>query len=101
MAKAFIIMPGGFGTLDELMEVLTLIQTYKIRKKCALVLYGKSFWEKVINLDALVEAGTISPEDLDLFHATDSVDDAYDYLTHWFRENILVEPDENAAKGSS
>ena len=89
MAKAFIIMPGGFGTLDELMEVMTLIQTSKIKKRCALVLYGREYWSKVLNLKALVDAGTISPGDLDLFHATDSVDDAYDYLTTWFEENIL------------
>jgi len=97
MAKAFIIMPGGFGTLDEFMEILTLIQTQKIRKKCAIVLYGKSFWGDVINMQALVEAGTISAEDLNLFHGSESVDDAYDYLTEWLRTNILHEPAPNEA----
>jgi len=97
MAKAFIIMPGGFGTLDELMEVLTLIQTQKIRKKCALVLYGKDYWNEVINMQALVDAGTISQEDLDLFHWSETVDDALDYLTDWLSTNILHEPAPNVA----
>jgi uncharacterized protein (TIGR00730 family) len=97
MAKAFIIMPGGFGTLDELMEVLTLIQTEKIRKKCALVLYGSTYWDKVLHLPALVEAGTISPEDLDLFHRSDSVDDTFDYVTGFLRSNFLEGPVKAAA----
>jgi predicted Rossmann-fold nucleotide-binding protein len=67
LAKAIVVWPGGFGTLDELMEVLTLIQTEKIKKRLPIVLYGKEFWEKVVNWDYLVEIGTISKTDLDLF----------------------------------
>lgn len=80
-AKAVILFPGGFGTLDELFEILTLIQTQKIKKRVPIVLFGHAFWDRVIDMDTLVEFGTISPEDLNLFYRTDSVDDAYDYIT--------------------
>ncbi|MEE9167582.1 MAG: LOG family protein [Candidatus Neomarinimicrobiota bacterium] len=82
LAKAMIIFPGGFGTLDELMELLTLIQTGKIRKKLPVVIYGKKYWDKIIDLDQLVNSGTVSPDDLDLFHFSESVDDAFGFLTH-------------------
>lgn len=82
LAKAVVLFPGGFGTLDELFEILTLLQTGKIRKHLPLILYGSDFWDKVVNLDALVEFGTISPDDLKLLHRTDSVDDAYDYIVN-------------------
>ncbi len=81
LAKALVVMPGGFGTLDELFETLTLIQTDKIRKKMPIVLFGKAYWENVINFQTLVDFGTISEEDLDLFLLTDSIDEAYDYIT--------------------
>ena len=81
VAKAFVVMPGGFGTLDELMEVLTLIQTAKMRKKVPIVLFGKEFWDDVINFQALVNYGTISARDLDLFIVTDSEDEAFEYVT--------------------
>jgi len=89
LAKAFVIMPGGFGTLDEFMEILTLIQTQRIRKKCALVLYGSEYWDKVLHFDPLVEFGTIDPDDMALFHRSDSVDDAFEYLTTWLEGNVL------------
>jgi uncharacterized protein (TIGR00730 family) len=91
LAKAMVAFPGGFGTIDELFEALTLIQTEKVHKKLPIVLYGKEFWNDVMNLDALVKYGTISPEDLDLFHFTDSVDEAYDYLTSFLEEHALKE----------
>jgi len=91
LAKAMVAFPGGYGTLDELFEALTLIQTGKVSKKLPIVLYGKEFWDDVLNLDALVKYGTISPEDLDLFIFTDSVDEAYDYLTHYLEEHALSE----------
>ena len=81
LAKALVIFPGGFGTLDELMELLTLIQTKKIRKKVPVVIYDKKFWNKIINFDQLIKMGTISKEDMKLFYMTDSIDDAYKYLT--------------------
>ena len=80
-AKALIIMPGGFGTLDELFEKLTLIQTKKIKKTLPIVLFGKEFWNKLINFETLVEFGTISPEDLNLVHLSDQVEDAFQFIT--------------------
>ena len=92
LAKGLIVWPGGFGTLDELMELLTLIQTQKIKKPLPIVLYGKEFWENVINWDYLVEVGTISPEDLDLFHISDDVNDTFDYVTNFIESNQLKGP---------
>ncbi len=80
LAKALVVFPGGFGTLDELFELLTLIQTRKIGKSMPVVLYGKKFWDDVLNLDALVEWGTASPEDLRLFHRSSSPQEAFEYL---------------------
>jgi len=80
LAKALVIFPGGFGTLDELFEVLTLIQTKKLDKELPIVVFGMEYWQQVLNLEAMVKYGTISEEDLDLIHFSDSVDDAFDYL---------------------
>jgi uncharacterized protein (TIGR00730 family) len=71
LAKAMVFFPGGFGTMDELMEVLTLVQTQKINKKIIIVLYGSSFWKEVLHLDALLQYGTISQSDLELFQYAD------------------------------
>ncbi|MCH8012602.1 MAG: LOG family protein [Candidatus Marinimicrobia bacterium] len=81
LAKALVIFPGGFGTLDELLELSTLIQTGKIKKKLPVVIYDSKYWKKVINFNFLVEMGTISGKDLNLFHFSDSVDDAFTFLT--------------------
>lgn len=81
LAKAMIIMPGGFGTLDEFMEVVTLVQTQKIKKKMPIVLYGTEYWDSILNFEPMAKFGTISPGDIDLFFRTDSVDEAYEYLT--------------------
>jgi uncharacterized protein (TIGR00730 family) len=81
LSKALIIMPGGFGTLDEFFEILTLIQTGKIKKNLPIVLFGKDYWNQLINFETLVEYGTISRKDLDLFLLTSSVDDAFEYIT--------------------
>jgi uncharacterized protein (TIGR00730 family) len=91
-AKAVVLFPGGFGTLDELFEILTLIQTGKIRKHLPIVLFGHEFWDRVIDFDALIEFGTISPGDLDLFHRTDSVEDAYDFITRELTAHGLDTP---------
>ncbi len=80
LAKALVIFPGGFGTLDELFEILTLAQTEKLAKKILVVIYGSEYWNRVLNLDALVEAGTISPKDRNLFQMCDNPDDAFEYL---------------------
>lgn len=91
LAKAMIVMPGGFGTLDEFMEVVTLVQTLKIKKALPIVLFGKEFWSKVLHFEPLVEFGTIGPDDPDLFFQTDSVDEAYDYIVGKLTEQGLTE----------
>lgn len=92
LAKALIVFPGGFGTMDELFEAMTLIQTGKSKKKMPIVLYGKEFWDDVLNLDALVKYGTISEKDLDLFYTTDSVDDAYQHIVKHLSESAISHP---------
>lgn len=79
LSKAFVIMPGGVGTMDELFEILTLIQTRKMPGK-PIVLYNSEFWNSVVNFDVMIEHGTISHKDTNLFHITDSVDDVCDYI---------------------
>jgi len=80
-AQALIIFPGGFGTLDELTEVMTLLQTQKIKRKIPIVIYGSEYWKEIINIDAMVKWGTISEEDAQLIYFCDTVDDAFNYLT--------------------
>ncbi len=81
LAKAMIVFPGGFGSLDELFETVTLVQTGKIKKHMPILLYGKEFWNDVLNLDALVKYGTVAAEDLDLLHMVDTVDEAFEFVT--------------------
>ncbi len=81
MAKAVVVMPGGFGTLDEFFELMTLIQTLKMKKRPPIVLFGSEFWSKVMDLEALANFGTIDRQDLDLFLRTDSVDEAFEHIT--------------------
>ena len=92
LAKALVVFPGGFGTLDELFEALTLIQTKKLKKRLPIVLFGKTFWSDVLNLEALVKHGTISENDLDLFLVTDSVDQAFEFITSELSEYALERP---------
>ncbi len=92
LAKAVVIFPGGFGTLDELFEVLTLVQTRKLRKPMAVVLFGKEFWNTVVDFDALVRYRTIDAGDLEIFLATDSVDEAFDFITSELGARALEAP---------
>ncbi|PYX37412.1 MAG: TIGR00730 family Rossman fold protein [Acidobacteria bacterium] len=80
LAKALVIFPGGFGTLDELFEILTLAQTQKLAKKILVVIYGSEYWNRIINFQAMADAGTISQEDLDLFKIVDSPEEGFEYL---------------------
>ena len=80
LAKAMVVFPGGFGTLDEFFEILTLVQTGKMTKPMPIVLFGAEYWNEVIDFDALARAGTIDAKDTGLFHRTDSVEDACDWL---------------------
>ena len=85
-----VVMPGGFGTLDEFMEVVTLVQTLKIKKRLPIVLFGVDYWDSILNLEPMVEYGTISPADLDLFFKTDSVEDACEYLVKELTSHVLA-----------
>jgi uncharacterized protein (TIGR00730 family) len=77
LAKALVVFPGGFGTLDELFEILTLAQTHKLAKKILVIGYGSEYWKSVLNFDALLNAGTISPEDLNAFTLVDTPEEAF------------------------
>jgi len=94
LAKAFVMFPGGFGTLDELMEVLTLLQTKKIKKKVSVVLYGRRYWENILNFPAMVQYRVISPEDLNLFVYKDTPQEAFEYLVRELRKNYAHELEE-------
>jgi predicted Rossmann-fold nucleotide-binding protein len=75
-----VVFPGGFGTLDELFEILTLAQTHKLAKKIVVVVYGREYWTRVLNLEALVDSGAISPEDTKLFNFCDTPQEAFECL---------------------
>ena len=92
LAKAVVIFPGGFGTLDELFETLTLVQTGKIRKKMPVVLFGTQYWNDVVDLHAMARYGTIDDKDLNLVLMTDSVDQAFDHLTEQLSTYALAAP---------
>ncbi len=89
LAKALIVFPGGFGTLDELMEVLTLLQTGKIKKEMKVIVYGEEFWKKIVNFDALADMGVISREDMKLFDFCNTVEDAFSKITAHLEEHYL------------
>jgi len=89
LAKALIVFPGGFGTLDELMEILTLIQTRKINKKMVVLLYGSKYWNELLNFDALVRWGTVDAADLKLFSFADSPKQAFQIVRSGLEEHYL------------
>ncbi len=89
LAKALVVFPGGFGTLDEMFEILTLAQTQKLAKKITIILYGSSYWKDVINLDVLVDKGTISPRDRKLFQTADTPEQAFALLKEGLTINHL------------
>ena len=98
LAKALVVFPGGFGTLDEMFEILTLAQTHKLAKKITVVIYGPEYWKKVFNLDALVETGAISPKDIELFKFADTPEQAFEMLCQGLTENYLVPEATQAAE---
>jgi len=89
LAKALVIFPGGFGTIDELFEILTLAQTDKLAKKILVVIYGSEYWHRIMNFQAFVDAGTVSPEDLNLFKFVDNPEDAFKFLRDGLSEYHL------------
>ena len=80
LCKALVIFPGGFGTMDELFETLTLVQTGKIKRKLPILLFGTEYWSRVLNFDAMADYGTIDPQDISLMHFADDVDEAFAWL---------------------
>jgi uncharacterized protein (TIGR00730 family) len=101
LAKALVIFPGGFGTLDELFEILTLVQTDKLTKKIAVILYGREYWKDVLDLKPMVEWGAIAEKDLDLLVHADTPDEALAYLRdHLVAHHLEPQiPQEAAAPG--
>lgn len=97
LAKALVVFPGGFGTLDEAFEILTLAQTEKLAKKITVIFYGSAYWKSVINLDALVDKGAISPRDLDLFQWADTPEQAFTLLQQGLITNHLEPEARHAA----
>ena len=97
LSKALVVFPGGFGTLDEMFEILTLAQTHKLAKKITVVIYGSDYWKKVFNLEALVDTGTISPKDIELFQFADTPEQAFEMLRKGLTENYLA-PEAEAGK---
>lgn len=89
LAKSLIVFPGGFGTMDEFFEILTLMQTQKIKKKLLLLVYDEKYWSNVINFKALADHGTIAKDDTKIFTFCNNVDDAFNLITGFFEKNYL------------
>ena len=89
LAKALIVFPGGFGTMDEFFEILTLIQTEKIKKKMLLMIYDEKYWKSIINFEALVNNGVVSRSDLNKFTFCNNVDEAFHQIVKYFEKNYL------------
>jgi uncharacterized protein (TIGR00730 family) len=94
-ARAVAVFPGGFGTFDEFFELLTLIQTGKVRP-LPILLFGREFWNRVVNFEALVEEGVIAPHDLDLFHWCEDADEAWDFVQLFYEERPVPARKEGA-----
>ena len=94
LGKALVIFPGGFGTMDELFELLTIVQTQKTKKYMPIILYGSEYWNELINFNAMVKWGTIRKEDLNLFHFFDDVDSAFEFLRDELIKLYLPAPSE-------
>jgi uncharacterized protein (TIGR00730 family) len=101
LAKALVIFPGGFGTLDELFEILTLVQTDKLSKKIEVILYGRDYWDQVLDFEPMAEWGAIADKDLELFHYAETPFEAFERLRAHLIEHHLEPPSaqESAAPG--
>jgi len=98
LAKALVVFPGGFGTLDEFFEILTLAQTHKLAKKILVIVYGREYWNRVLNLEALADAGTISPEDVNGFTMVDTPEEAFEVLKEGLTKYHLQPPTKQATE---
>jgi uncharacterized protein (TIGR00730 family) len=99
LAKALVVFPGGFGTLDEFFEILTLAQTHKLAKKILVIVYGREYWNRVLNLEALADAGTISPEDVNGFTVVDTPEEAFEVLKEGLTKFHLQPTKQGAEEG--
>jgi uncharacterized protein (TIGR00730 family) len=99
LAKALVVFPGGFGTLDEFFEILTLAQTHKLAKKILVIVYGREYWNRVLNLEALADAGTISPEDVNGFTVVDTPEEAFEVLKEGLTKFHLQPTKQTAEEG--
>jgi uncharacterized protein (TIGR00730 family) len=101
LAKALVVFPGGFGTMDEMFEILTLAQTEKLSKQIDVILYGREYWERVVHFEPMIDAGAISPHDLGLFRFADTPEEAFDCLRTHLTETYLAPParEEDTAPG--
>jgi hypothetical protein len=98
LSKALVIFPGGFGTCDELFEILTLVQTDKLSKKIGVILYGREYWDQVLKIDPMAEWGAIAEDDLELLHYADTPSDAFDQLRdHLITHHVEPESAQEAA----
>jgi len=98
LSKALVVFPGGFGTLDEMFELLTLAQTNKLSKQRTVLIYGSSYWKQVLNFDVLVDKGLIAPKDRDLFQMVDTPEEAFRLLKDGLTQNHLIPEAERQAK---
>lgn len=89
LGKALVVFPGGFGTLDELFELLTIVQTHKSKKYMPIILYGRQYWNELINFNTLIKWGTISEKDVQLFRFFDDVDSAFEFLREELTQHYL------------
>jgi uncharacterized protein (TIGR00730 family) len=99
LAKALVVFPGGFGTLDEMTEILTLAQTKKLENKIVILLYGEAYWREILNFDALVKYGMIAQEDMNLFSFADTPEDAMRVLKKGLTKYYL-EPEARLPRGA-
>ena len=94
-ARAVAVFPGGYGTFDEMFELLTLVQTGKVRP-LPILLFGRDYWNRVVNFEAMVEEGVIAPHDLDLIHWSEDADEAWDFVTRFYEEDPQPQPVQTA-----
>jgi uncharacterized protein (TIGR00730 family) len=92
LAKALVIFPGGYGTLDEMFEILTLMQTEKLAKQIQIILYGSEYWDAILNLEPMADWGAIGPGDIDLIKRVDTPEEAFALLKTHLTEHHLLPP---------